>query len=353
MIGDKSQKELTYLSHGISSRVARKLLANGTSFTSAASMPAKALKALGINDAQIAILHERRPPIPLPTVIKLLSDSRSLCCICRTKKPIIIHHIEEWSISRSHDEDNLVVLCTEHHDEAHTRHENSMNLTPSRIRELKKEWMSKVLGMDRKAVSGLVSSESSRWHYFNHLRIFELCRQCDISLPIYSYPELRGWNMIDKSGNINSVERWKIKHIPSCHLYNSGEGRLLYFYMSDIANELFSHIDLTKLDEIWSLTELNALLEIGKFVYFTGACYFKTGKQDTGVGQLRIGYRQKDGIRLDFAFDAWECTSTSSWGYMLRGRSVNTCMCQITGIQSTEKYYRVQCSVLAIGSNFQ
>lgn len=64
------------------------------------------------------------------------------CCICRDKNQgVIVHHIEEYSVSRSHAEDNLVVLCLNHHGEAHTKREFQQNLTPERLRDFKQRWL--------------------------------------------------------------------------------------------------------------------------------------------------------------------------------------------------------------------
>ena len=53
---------------------------------------------------------------------KVLYESAMTCCICRDKnQAVIVHPIEEYSVSRSHAEDNLVVLCLNHHGAAHTK----------------------------------------------------------------------------------------------------------------------------------------------------------------------------------------------------------------------------------------
>jgi hypothetical protein len=70
---------------------------------------------------------------------KLLFESGWACCVCgKTSGGIIVHHIEKYSESHSHDEDNLVVLCLNHHGEAHTKRELELNLTPDRLRAFKK-----------------------------------------------------------------------------------------------------------------------------------------------------------------------------------------------------------------------
>jgi hypothetical protein len=80
---------------------------------------------------------------------KLLFESRYTCCVCRDRsRKIIVHHIHKYSDSRSHAEDNLVVLCLNCHGEAHTTRELQLNLTPERLREHKKQWLEYVKQLD-------------------------------------------------------------------------------------------------------------------------------------------------------------------------------------------------------------
>lgn len=74
--------------------------------------------------------------------------------ICRDgNKSIIVHHINPWKDSRSNEEDNLVILCLEHHDLAHTRKDLTQNLTPDSIRYAKKVWEKEVEKLDAEVLA--------------------------------------------------------------------------------------------------------------------------------------------------------------------------------------------------------
>ena len=95
------------------------------------------------------ILQEERPPIPRTTMNKVLFESRYTCCVCRDRSQgIIVHHIHKYSESRNHAEDNLVVLCLQHHGDAHTTRGLQLNLTPERLRESKQKWLDLVKQFD-------------------------------------------------------------------------------------------------------------------------------------------------------------------------------------------------------------
>ena len=136
---------------GFDSETANRLDHSGYSLSSLKSLNKASLRDLGISDELIQIiLQESRPPIPAKTLNKILYESRMTCCVCRDRKQgIVVHHIHEFSDSRSHAEENLVVLCLNHHGEAHTKRELQLNLTPSRLRDLKARWLEDVQRYDR------------------------------------------------------------------------------------------------------------------------------------------------------------------------------------------------------------
>lgn len=111
------------MARGFDSETAHRLAEAGHTLNSLKTLDVNKLRSLNIPEELIdIILREKRPPIPPKTLDKVLFESRWTCCVCRDRRQgIIVHHIHEYSDSRSHDEDNLVVLCLNHHGEAHTK----------------------------------------------------------------------------------------------------------------------------------------------------------------------------------------------------------------------------------------
>jgi len=138
------------------SETATRLKQAGYTLNSLKSLDENELRSLNIRQELIdRILREKRPPIPPETLNKVIAKSRWSCCVCRDRSlGIIVHHIEEYSDSRSHVEDNLVVLCLNHHGEAHTTRELQLNLNRDRLRQSKKLWLERVKQLDnREALS--------------------------------------------------------------------------------------------------------------------------------------------------------------------------------------------------------
>jgi len=128
------------MERGFDSETANRLVKEGYTLSSLTTLDEKTLSSLNISEELVDIIRKgKRPPIPSETMNKLLFESGWACCVCgKTSGGIIVHHIEKYSESHSHDEDNLVVLCLNHHGEAHTKRELGINLTPDRLRASKK-----------------------------------------------------------------------------------------------------------------------------------------------------------------------------------------------------------------------
>ena len=133
------------MARGFDSETANRLKQAGYTLNSLKLLDENELRSLHIREELIdIILRKKRPPIPPETLKKVLYESGMTCCMCRYKNQgqgVIVHHIEEYSVSRNHAEDNLVVLCLNHHGEAHTKRELQQNLTPERLRDFKQRWL--------------------------------------------------------------------------------------------------------------------------------------------------------------------------------------------------------------------
>ena len=120
MTNNPTEKAL--LARGFDSELAASIRQRGYTLESLKLADDESLFALGLSQAQVGLLRrEPRPPIPMEDLTRVLFDNRWVCCVCRdASRPIIVHHIQEWSESRSHAPANLAVLCSVHHGEAHT-----------------------------------------------------------------------------------------------------------------------------------------------------------------------------------------------------------------------------------------
>jgi hypothetical protein len=341
---------------GIDSTTAKKLLEKRHTVSKLKSYSTKRLKQLGLSDNSIQILvNGNRPPIPQETVIDILFSSKSICCVCRDPdQPIIIHHIEEWSDSKDHSRDNLAVLCVGCHDKAHTQHKLSQNLTANKIKDFRQKWERQVREKDADVILGISNTDYARWDYVNHLRVFELAKQLRIDLrQCNSFSALRRQKITDSRGIINDLGLREAEAKPHCYMYSFGGGLQLYDYISDVITRILGKIRLYDITNSWSRNELSSILSPDQIISCQGAHYFKKlNNQREERNQLRRGYRQKNGICLDFSFDAWEATSSSSWAARLAGRTVTTSICIVRSIEDDQGVLRINATCLALGTHF-
>lgn len=316
----------------------------------------------GLRDEQIKTLRPNsRKKIPAQTLLRLLYESKRICCICRNPdRPIVIHHIDEWNNSHDNSYDNLVVLCIEHHEEAHTTRRMARSLFPAEVRDAKKKWIEEVKRQDAKIVSEKFSTNSSsRWDYVNLHRFYELLLESRIrelnegGVTIELQPELIAHNIIDRKGYINDANEWEAMKPGSSHLYDFSRGFLLVHYIKKQLDHALSKIPLIDITDKFKRNLFESTLKPGDYFFLQRAFYFKAQNNHTQwKGQLRKAYTQskKEKLKLEFVFDAYETTSCSAKNLILTGHTNISIVAKIVSItEQPMGYITACCSCIAIG----
>jgi len=265
------------LRRGLDDNLAKTLVDSGYTIGKLKSLKNDKLKALGLNSEQITSINKgNRPPIPEDTFIKILYESKRTCCVCRDpSKPLIIHHIDEWNISKSHDENNLVVLCLEHHDQAHTKKELSINLSKKQLLAFKDKWVKETRTKDANAILGLASNDFSRWDYFNHTRIYELFLDLDIDVSNFkTFEKLHNANWVDKLGVLNT---YAIQHENKneSYMYRDGHGIIFTYYMKELFEATLQKLPIIDITDKFDRKHIRSLLFPGTFISLQAGFYYK------------------------------------------------------------------------------
>ncbi len=85
---------------------------------------------------------KNRVEIPDEIAADVLFRSNRTCCVCREKKPVQIHHIDENP--EHYDADNLAVLCFDCHRDTQIRGGFDRKLDSAQIRRYRKDWLIRV-----------------------------------------------------------------------------------------------------------------------------------------------------------------------------------------------------------------
>jgi hypothetical protein len=349
----KLDKKDAFLALGLDTETAAKLVSASVTPGKLSKLSEKRLLALGLDKNAQAKL--RRPPIPHDRLFNLLRKCRRICCVCRVPNlNIVLHHINEWHRSKSHAEKNLVVLCLNDHGEAHTDRKLGQNLTPEMIRKSKEAWETAVRTVDARTVIGLSRLEGANWDYINLTRLFRAALKLGINFAnAHSFAKLRTLNMVSEDGHVSDPKGWTGTSKPSFYLYDMGENLRLYAYTSFILEQVVEKLGTVDISEA-SREKLQIMATNGSLVFVQAPFYFRNeARSYKGKGQLRKGFTKVSGVRIEFTFDAWECTSSSSKADRLSGRKVASVVGLVSGTEFTKTGGTIQLSCLAIGTYFE
>jgi hypothetical protein len=330
---------------GLGSELARSMRSRAVTLAKVQQMSEAKLASEGLPEpARLAVKH-RRPPIPPAIVHDLLYRNRSTCCVCRTPgQSVVIHHIDPWEHSHSHEESNLAVLCLGDHGEAHTVRELGRNLTPDRIRSHKQEWEKEVRVAANRALFATksVSLTGATWDYFNRIRIDQVLTELQIGPG--SLPGLR-LNAVDES----ALRQLRFRSDGRLRSQNADE----YEFYAGALRAICNTREWRDLKQIWNAKEMSQLVQLGTLMVLTANHRFRSPKKEMrGPGQMRTGYHRASGIALEFPFDAWECTSQSAYAPNLMGQWICTSLCLARSIAHEGEELNIAATCLAIGTGF-
>jgi hypothetical protein len=342
------------MSRGFDSETAQRLDHEEHTLNSLKGMSSDELRGLNFTDQQIKVIfNESRPPIPQRILIKVLYESRWTCCICRdSTQGVIVHHINEYCESRSHEEENLVVLCLNHHGEAHTKRDLQLNLNPDKLKGTKELWLETIRQQDSQVVLGKSpTSLSSTWDYFNHSRLIDISQKLSIKAST-----LNNYSILLKGNQINSDGSPAWANSEAKYMYDFLiTSRDPYFFYSDLTEKLLEKIQWIKLyDEEWNHSFINSKVKENTIVICKGLFDFKELDcgHSSGLHQMRSGLKRGGDIQLNFQFNAYESTSSSAYFSHLCQKSIVTVVCLIRSKSRSGKKIILNSSVLAIGNGF-
>lgn len=342
----------SFISHGLDSVKSTELIIAGYNVGSLKALSKKKLVELGLETHQIESLKGDRPPIPTETVFKLLYESNFTCCVCKKPgKGVIIHHLDEFHISKNHDYDNLVVICHEHHDEAHTDRRNSQNLTKDKLKAFKKEWNKFVTQIACRRILDSCRSDGAIWSLINIRRIYEMSEKLEINLKLMPhYYECLSRNYISKDGRILSTI---YDRNSDDYVYDLGwDGSKLVSYHEEILEEIISQLNFIDLTNKWSKDYIKNFVTEGSYISLQAAFHFRNNKKNKRSNQLCLATKKSGGISLEITYNSWECTSMSARACHVSGHVSGTILAVVRTLANEDDTIKITATCLAVGTAF-
>lgn len=346
MTNNPTEKAL--LARGFDSELAASIRQRGYTLESLKLADDENLSALGLSEAQVEMLRrEPRPPIPMEDLTRILFANRWVCCVCRdASRPIIVHHIREWSVSRDHTPANLAVLCSLHHGEAHTHRHLEHNLTGPRISQCKAMWEAQVRRDDAVAIQGGTVLQAETWFYFNHLRLYELA--LELGVAVAALPDLpaavaagvcRPDGTVSKAADAGSF------------MYADSDRAQLFRFMLGLLRAVLAEAPLRNISDYLDRGVLGCLIP-GDVVFVQGLHIFSPQRPAPAGSQLSRGQRSANRVVVSFVFDLSEATSSSAWSTWLRGTGNVGCLLRVQRLSRLGPKLHIECTVLAIRSSY-
>lgn len=343
--GDMSKRsENALLARSVRSHIAEEVAAKHT-LGELKQMQEHELQKLGLTDREIANIRSgSRPPIPAETLQRVLFANRSICCVCRSpNKPIVVHHIREWSKSRDHSEDNLCVICQDHHDKAHSKSDLTQNLDEKKLTSFKQQWEAKVKIQDSQLIRLAIEKDGATWSYVNLQHVYK-----NLDASNFNYSAYDDWKAAQLKGVIDSKGYLILADNNSFYAY---EGQLILArnrYLNFLMRGYLRDLPLLNISDLLTPSECLPLIFSEQIVFLQGAFYFKSlSKEHKRPGQTVQGYRQVRGLRFEFTFDKWLATSSSAGACWLAGRQNAGTLLRIRTIVREGDTVRVLCTLLA------
>lgn len=346
-----TQKAL--MARGLDADKAAQLARDGWTLNKLKLADAATLSTLNLSSNFIdELFSDARPPIPTETLMRVLFANRYQCCICRNPKlSVIVHHIKEWTDSRSHDIENLAVLCLHHHDQAHSKKTLSKNLDPQSLRDAKRKWEDEVKILDASSISEAMRLEYSSWNYMNELRVFELAKVMGVEFSrINRFADMVNAGLVQPDGLPTPVYDDELYY-----MYEGPNTIFRYFYVSEVLNTVVQRLPIVNVSDYLDKGTLGLALVPGDFIFVQGSHVFspttekKFGK---GRGQICEGVRAANNVEIRFTFDRWEASSSSAKNCWLVGTRNQGSLIQVKDLFRKEGRLVIRGTVLGICSNF-
>lgn len=307
-----------------------------------------------------------RKPFPKKLKYKILYDSQYVCAVCQ-QQGCHIHHIDQDH--SNNDEENLVVLCSTHHDEAHTKRQLSQNLSPDALRDAKQKWTAAVKEIREQTttVSGqlLIANNSPlasigiTWGYINHSRVGQLARPDLLNsndIKYFEYCKTRG--IIDQNGILI-----KPSNVPSSNgyirntvydWYEHGDDQRLHRIYSAFVDQISRIVQPIHLEtENWTKAQILDLIDPGNFIFLDHAFYFKN-VEETRENQHRRVHVTRRKTSIEFYVDTIDMFGTTSMTVSFSGYKHCAALLQLKsfGKKRNDGQLVLHCTPIALGVGF-
>jgi len=236
---------------------------------------------------------KKRIKIPSQIQIRVLYKSAKACAVCRNNGDLHFHHIDQNPSNNS--EDNIIVLCTHCHDEAHTKHSLSQNLDKEKLIGFKKSWETEVENRNKLAMTEFHGKSMINWVYFNFDQLPKY-----IQTFVNDYKDKYYYYLLNKQIITNmldvTVDDTRCENIVYRNIFDVLDFRdshALKQYFENMVNEIIKNVNPYDLNTIWTKREIKYLVKTNDFIFLMNGAFFKTIQVNNKIETRRIRIKAK------------------------------------------------------------
>ncbi|AOT08244.1 HNH endonuclease [Pseudoalteromonas luteoviolacea] len=295
-----------------------------------------------------------RKKIPIQLENTVLYKCGFKCCVCKTDETSVqIHHIDQNPSNNI--EGNLVALCSNCHDRAHTTHQLSKNLTPSRLLKFKSMWENEI--SEKSSIAMLPENQgnlsNAMWTFVNHQRLPDLMRGYGLKFEPELLRELIEENLIDAHGNLkfeHDVNPKKAVYTIYDH-YRWDNARRIHSLFLKAVDKIIMSVRPIELGAIWTKTQINNLISPGSICFCFRGFMFQRGSLIEGV-ENRHAYARAKNIELRMLVNSFHIYGTSAYIGHFVGNSRVAALIMVRDIFREGNKMVISATPIALGSGF-
>ena len=297
-------------------------------------------------------MKKKRIKIPFPLESEVLYLSAKTCAVCRTPgAPVQIHHIDNDPSNNSTN--NLIVLCQNCHDEAHTKRALSKNLSPKLLVEFKKNWEAEVEERSSHSMTTGGNLSQASWAFVNHQRLLAVMKANNVAFDPDQLSFLESRGVVDKQG-IPIFPNKAVTDRGLVTIYDRfawDDSLRLHSLYTKAVDQLIVETHPIELGAIWTKREIKAKLKPGSICFCMRGFLFKRGQPSQGEEDRRV-YARSRNIEVRLFANTRHMFGSSALYSSFCGSRFAAVLFMVKDIASEEGVLVIRGTPLAMGAGF-
>lgn len=292
-----------------------------------------------------------RKAFPIKLENEVLYKSARTCCVCRIpRKPVEIHHIDQDPSNNVYE--NLVSICRNCHDEAHTTHTMSKNLTPARLKDAKEKWEKEVAERSSSAMTAKSNLSQAVWTFLNHQRLPHVMKAFGVTFEPSMHSFLLSRGAIDPIGiPILKAKNSSNSLVTIYDRLEFDDSHRLHYLYSEAIDDLIEKSNPIELGAIWTRTEIKSLVSPGDICFCMRGFRFKRGEIHDQE-EDRIVYAKAKGIEVRLMANTRHMFGSSALYDSFAGHRFAAILMMVKNVAIEDGVLVIRATPLAMGAGF-